>query len=155
MDEPSHDPMIGRRIRHYRIQERIGGGRQGVVYRARNERLDCDVALKVVLHGTFPDVDSRRLTEREARALAQISHPSVVVVHDFIDDEPDCDCVVMELGEGRSLKEMMSGSRLPQLDALRLGVRGFGESGDPKALYAKHGLDAAGIAASVRRFLSR
>jgi transketolase len=56
-------------------------------------------------------------------------------------------------GLGGAVAETLSETLLTPL--LRLGVRGFGESGDPKALYAKHGLDAAGIAASVRRFLNR
>jgi transketolase len=56
-------------------------------------------------------------------------------------------------GLGGAVAETLSETLVTPL--LRLGVRGFGESGDPKALYAKHGLDAAGIAASVRRFLNR
>lgn len=56
-------------------------------------------------------------------------------------------------GLGGAVAETLSETLLTPL--LRLGVRGFGESGDPKALYAKHGLDAAGIAASARRFLNR
>jgi transketolase len=56
-------------------------------------------------------------------------------------------------GLGGAVAEVL-GEVLPT-PLLRLGVRGFGESGDPRALYAKHGLDAAGIAASVRKFLKR
>jgi transketolase len=56
-------------------------------------------------------------------------------------------------GLGGAVAETLSETLVTPL--LRLGVRGFGESGEPKALYAKHGLDAAGIAASVRRFLNR
>jgi transketolase len=56
-------------------------------------------------------------------------------------------------GLGGAVAETLSETLLTPL--LRLGVRGFGESGDPKALYAKHGLDATGIAASVRSFLNR
>jgi transketolase len=56
-------------------------------------------------------------------------------------------------GLGGAVAEVLGEALLTPL--LRLGVRGFGESGDPQRLYAKHGLDAAGIAASIRKFLNR
>ena len=121
MDEPSHDTMIGRRIEHYRILDEIGRGGMGVVYRARDEDLHCDVALKVVPTGVFSDLVSRRDTQREVLALARLNHPAVVVVHARI-SLPEFECIVMELVAGESVDRMLERGALPEPQALRLGI---------------------------------
>src|SRR5204863_5302642 len=67
------------RIGRYRLLEPIGRGGMGAVFRARDDTLDRDVAIKLV-HLDGPE--ARRRAEREARALARLSHPNVVAVHD-------------------------------------------------------------------------
>ncbi len=72
--------MIGRTLGHYHILEQVGAGGMGVVYRAHDERLDRDVALKVLPFGSLTDEPARRRFRREALTLAKLSHPNIGVV---------------------------------------------------------------------------
>lgn len=75
--------LIGRRLGHYRGVEKIGEGGMGVVYRARDERLDRDVAIKVLPGEVAQDPARLAPFEREATALAALNHPNIAVVHGF------------------------------------------------------------------------
>jgi len=105
--------LTGRTLGHYRIVEKIGAGGMGVVYRAHDERLDRDVAIKVLPEEVAQDADRLRLFEREAKALAAFNHPNIATVHGF---EPfqigesagAVHILVMELLEGESLRELIS-----------------------------------------------
>jgi len=74
--------MIGKIIGHYRVIERIGGGGMGEVFRAHDERLDRDVALKIVRPSSSSNPDHLRRFEQEARAAAALNHPNIVAVYD-------------------------------------------------------------------------
>ena len=65
--------MIGRRLSHYRIEERLGAGGMGEVYRARDEKLGRDVALKVLPAGSLADDEARRRFRKEAVALSRLA----------------------------------------------------------------------------------
>jgi serine/threonine protein kinase len=80
-------PAIGALLGHYRILERIGQGGMGVVFRARDERLERDVAVKVLPPGTFQDENARKRFRREARVLAKLNHPNVAMAFDFGHEE--------------------------------------------------------------------
>ena len=128
MDTPSHDPMINRRIENYRILDEIGRGGMGVVYRARDEDLHCDVALKIVPTRMFTESLSHRDIRREVLALARLNHPAVVVVHRLI-HLSEFDCIVMEFVAGESLDRIIKPGAppeppepLPERVALRLGI---------------------------------
>jgi serine/threonine protein kinase len=75
--------MIGRTISHYVVVEQIGAGGMGVVYRAHGERLDRDVALKVLSPELSSDQEFLARFRREARTLSRLNHPNVATVHDF------------------------------------------------------------------------
>src|SRR5690349_25111050 len=75
--------MIGQVLSHYRILEILGSGGMGVVYRARDERLDRDVALKVLSQGSLGDGTARKRLRREALLLSKLSHPHICMVFDF------------------------------------------------------------------------
>ena len=69
--------MIGQTLGHYRIMEKVAAGGMGVVYRARDEQLERDVALKVLPSGTLSDDAARRHFRNEALALAKLNHPNI------------------------------------------------------------------------------
>jgi serine/threonine protein kinase/tetratricopeptide (TPR) repeat protein len=103
--------VIGITLGHYRIVEQIGAGGMGVVYRAYDERLDRDVAIKVLPESVAQDPDRISRFEREAKAVARLDHPNILAIHDFETDEGVI-YAVMELLEGRSLREVIAGSGL-------------------------------------------
>ena len=105
--------MIGQTLGHYRIIEKIGAGGMGIVYRARDERLDRDVALKVLPAGTLADETARKRFRKEALALSQLNHPNIATVHDF-DSQQGVDFLVMELIAGVTLGEKLAAGALAE-----------------------------------------
>ena len=114
--------MIDELLGHYRIVSKIGQGGMGVVYRAHDEVLDRDVALKVVGKGTVVEKSSRENLLHEARAASALSHPNICTIHEVgeFDGEP---YMVMELVEGKPLKALIGSSGLPVESILRYGVQ--------------------------------
>ena len=109
----------------YRVESVIGRGGMGVVYRARDLRLDRDVAIKVVVlaaHDAATRAGLRARFDREARTIARLHHPNVVAVHDFgTDDTLDLDYLVMELLHGEDLAARLARSGPPPL-GVALGI---------------------------------
>jgi len=85
----------------YRVLALAGSGGTGEVWRARDDRLQRDVALKV-MHGSLGDEESRRRLLAEARAVGALDHPHIVVVHDILCVE-DRDVLVMEFVTGEAV----------------------------------------------------
>ena len=112
----------GTRLGPYEIQAQIGAGGMGVVYRAHDQRLDRDVALKVLPAGTLANESARQQFRREALALAKLNHPNVAIVYEF-DTQEGLDFLVMELISGVTLDAKLAGRRLPERQILRLGVQ--------------------------------
>jgi len=103
--------MIGTTLGHYRITAKIGEGGMGVVYRAHDERLDRDVAIKVLHESVAQDAGRLARFEREAKAVAMLDHPNILAIHDFGTEE-GVTYAVMELLEGESLREVIKGGGL-------------------------------------------
>ena len=114
--------MIGRTVGHYRILEKIGAGGMGEVYRARDEHLARDVALKVLHAGTLTDETARKRFRKEALVLSKLNHPNIATVHDF-DTQDGMDFLVMELVPGEPLKEKLHAGTVKQSEILRLGLQ--------------------------------
>ena len=76
-------PSPGQTLGHYRLVEQIDAGGMGLVFRAHNEHLDRDVALKVLTPGTLTDDNARKRFRKEALTLSQLNHPNIETVHDF------------------------------------------------------------------------
>lgn len=99
--------MLGAQIGQYRILDVVGGGGMGIVFRARQEMVDRDVALKLLPPELAHDeINSKRL-EREAKALAKLNHPNIVTTFDFGLTPSAQAYLVMELVDGESLKELL------------------------------------------------
>jgi Tol biopolymer transport system component len=112
--------VIGRRLSHYRIEERLGAGGMGEVYRARDEKLGRDVALKVLPSGALADDEARRRFRKEAVVLARLSHPYIATLFDF-DSAEGIDFLVMELVVGPTLEQELRKGPLAEKDVVRLG----------------------------------
>jgi len=98
--------MNGRVIGHYRILEKIGAGAMGEVFRARDERLGRDVALKLIRPASSGNPDHLRRFELEARAAAALNHPNIVAIYDVGLDE-GVPYIVSELLEGKTLRAQL------------------------------------------------
>jgi eukaryotic-like serine/threonine-protein kinase len=114
--------MLGRTLGHYRIVEKIGAGGMGEVYRAHDEQLDRDVALKVLPSGTIADEAARKQFRKEALALAKLNHPNIETVFEF-SSQDEIDFLAMELISGHPLNEKLKEGPLPQQEVLRLGAQ--------------------------------
>src|SRR5215212_5672905 len=110
--------MIGTTLAHYRVIERLGAGGMGTVYRARDERLGRDVAVKVLTAGVSDDEESRRAVEREAQALARLTHPHIAAVYELGHAEA-VHFIVMELVSGPSLAYWVVRGPVPAAEAVR------------------------------------
>jgi eukaryotic-like serine/threonine-protein kinase len=114
--------MIDQTLSHFRVLEEIGAGGMGVVYRAHDEHLDRDVALKVLPAGMLADEGARRRFHREALAVARLNHPNVGAVYEF-GGQDGIDFLVMELVSGVTLDSKLASGPLAIDDIIRLGAQ--------------------------------
>jgi len=114
--------MIGQTISHYQILEKLGEGGMGVVYKARDEHLQREVAIKVLPAGMFGDETARKQFRKEALALSKLNHPNIATIHDF-DTWQDADFLVMEYIPGITLNKKLAAGPLPEKEVLRLGMQ--------------------------------
>ena len=118
----------GTRLGSYSLEGLIGAGGMGEVYRARDVRLDRTVAIKI-LPGLFAsDQESRQRFEREARAIAALSHPHICTLYDVGEEvipggAGPVQFLVMEHLEGQTLADALRGKRLPLDQVLRIGTQ--------------------------------
>ncbi len=112
----------GTRIGPYEIITPLGAGGMGEVYRARDSRLDRDVALKILPEAFAGDPDRRARFEREAKAVAALSHPNILAIFD-VGDHDGMFYAATELLEGQTLRERLDDGPLPPRKAIELGVQ--------------------------------
>ncbi len=113
-------PTVGQVLGHYRIVEQIGAGGMGVVFRARDEQLDRDVALKTLPKLALLSEPARRQFRREALSLAKITDPYVAMAFDFGQDK-GIDYLVTEYVPGLTLEAKLAGRPLPEGEVFQLG----------------------------------
>jgi serine/threonine protein kinase len=103
------DPLIGRVFdSKYRLNERLGGGGMGTVYRAAHLLIDRPVAIKVLSQRFVGDETAQHRFRREARAAGSMQHPNAVAVNDFGTTEDGYLYIVMELLEGQTLRDLLA-----------------------------------------------
>jgi len=111
---------VGDRLARYEIRGFVGAGGMGEIYRAHDERLDRDVAIKVLPETLADDPDRLRRFEREARAAAALNHPNILDVHDLGEHQGQ-PFIVTELLEGESLQAVIASGTLTLSKALEYG----------------------------------
>ncbi len=114
--------MVGRTLLHYRVLEKIGAGGMGVVYRAHDEKLDRDAALKVLPAGALADEAARKRFQQEALALSHLNHPNICTIYEIGEAEGQT-YIAMEFVKGRSLSAMARGEGLAAETAVRYGAQ--------------------------------
>ncbi|MGZ4789771.1 MAG: protein kinase domain-containing protein, partial [Terriglobales bacterium] len=121
-DALGQDSLVGQTLGHYRIVDKIGEGGMGVVYRAHDEHLDREVAIKVLPPGILSDERSRKRFRKEALALSKLNHPNIATIHDF-DTQADADFLVMEYIPGVMLNDKLAKGPLPEKEIIALGTQ--------------------------------
>ena len=111
----------GSTLAHYTLVEKIGEGGMGEVWRAHDEHLDRDVAVKVLARGALDDSSARERFRREAHVLARLSHPGVATIYDFA-TQSGVDFLVMEFVPGGTLQSRLREGPLGLDDLVRLGA---------------------------------
>ena len=114
--------MLGRTVKHYRIEETLGKGGMGVVYRARDVRLDRPVALKFLPAEFTRDEERKRRFFQEARAACAVNHPAIAQVYD-VDEDEGAAFIVMELVAGKTVRKLLENRELDLLGALEIGIQ--------------------------------
>ena len=134
--------MIGRTVAHYRITAKLGEGGMGEVYRARDTKLDRDVAIKVLPAALSNSTERMARFEREAKVLAALNHPNIAAIYGLEDR-----AIVMELVEGPTLAERIrstvektefqhQGRLIPITVSIGCAVADEDQAADNKQMYA-------------------
>jgi len=114
--------LIGRMVGHFRVVAALGAGGMGVVYRAVDERLGREVALKVPPASAFADATARARLLREARTASSLNHPNVCTIHEVGEDDGQI-FIAMELVRGEPLSGLISSGGLPTETVVRYGAQ--------------------------------
>ena len=119
---PATSITVGQLLGHYRILERIGGGGQGEVFRAHDERFDKDVALKILPATALSDDAARKQFRQEALAVGKLNHPNIATAF-YFGEEHGVDFLVTEYIAGSGLDEKVKQGPLPEERVLALGAQ--------------------------------
>jgi eukaryotic-like serine/threonine-protein kinase len=113
--------MVGESLGPYRIEEKLGEGGMGVVYRARATRLDRTVAIKVLRPDAVSNTERRKRFVQEAKSASALNHTNIITVYD-IGTDGGADYIAMEYVAGQSLDRLIDRRSLPVRHALRYAI---------------------------------
>jgi serine/threonine protein kinase len=114
--------MIGRTLKNYVVEELLGKGGMGAVYRARDTKLDRNVAIKVLPPELMRDEERRRRFIHEAKAASAVNHPAIAQIYE-IEDETDLFFIVMEFVDGSTVRQLAERAELDALSAVEIGIQ--------------------------------
>ncbi len=115
-------PEIGQSLSHYSIVEKIGKGGMGEVYRAKDQKLGRDVAIKVLPEEFARDADRIARFQREAKLLASLNHPNIAAIHG-LEESSGTQFLVLELVDGETLADRIKRGPIPVEEALKLALQ--------------------------------
>ncbi len=130
--------MVGKTLSHYKIVSEIGRGGMGIVYRAYDQNLDREVAIKVLPKIIASQVEHQRF-EREAKAAGRLNHPSIATIYDFDTTDPEHPLIVMELVDGSTVQDLIRDEKFEIEEIIRI------------AADIADGLDTAHVAGIIHR----
>jgi len=114
--------MVGKTLGHYQITNQLGKGGMGEVYRAKDEKLGRDVAIKVLPEEFAKDTDRVARFQREAKLLASLNHPNIAAIHG-LEESGGTNFLVLELVEGETLADRIKAGPIPVEEALKLALQ--------------------------------
>jgi serine/threonine protein kinase len=114
--------MIGQKISHYKILEKLGEGGMGVVYKAQDTKLDRIVALKFLPKHLLCDEEAKTRFEHEAKAASALNHTNITTIHEIDEVEGEC-FICMEYVEGKSIKELIKEKTLSIEEILNIAIQ--------------------------------
>ena len=115
--------MIGRKLKNYQIEELLGEGGMGVVYRAKDENLNRMVALKMLHPEMLHQPDLLKRFKNEAHVTARLTHPNIATLYNFF-SEDDLHCLVMEYVMGKTLEKILQvHKRVPAEECIRILIQ--------------------------------
>jgi serine/threonine-protein kinase len=138
--------MIGKTLAHYEITSQLGKGGMGEVYRAKDQKLGRDVAIKVLPEEFARDTDRVARFQREAKLLASLNHPNIAAIYG-LEESGGTNFLVLELVEGETLADRIKAGPVPVEEALKLAL----QCSRARPRDMRHGVPGRGLATSTDR----
>src|ERR1700742_155550 len=114
--------MVGKKILHYQLIDKMGAGGMGEIYKAQDSRLNRLVAVKILSPGLSTDPERQRRFSQEAQAASALNHPNIITLYDIV-SEGDMQCIVMEYINGKTLRDLTPVNGLPPMQAVVYGAQ--------------------------------
>src|SRR5579863_270508 len=114
--------MVGKKLLHYQLIEKIGAGGMGEIYKGQDTRLNRLVAVKILSPGLSTDPERKRRFFQEAQAASALNHPNIITLYDIV-SEGDMQCIVMEYISGKTLRDLTPAGGLAPAQALQYAAQ--------------------------------